>query len=463
MLSVCGWTLHRGRPKDLEQAGFGHLAEVPFIRDGQLAYAELPNRFLIDMALGVWNASSRGERSPDKAPIPPTRETLKSLAYWLINALEWADTRSVDLMECDYASVLIARYQQEMLKGIWSADGRPLKPATVNARVGAALAYQQWGADKKLRGPVSVPTVTTTYRAPSCRNSRSHETKTVEARRGKVRVTPKSLAFPAANQIEAWRKAIHVHPTRGYTEGLLADLMLDTAIRREEAACWRVDTLPMQRRDWQIINPDAPHDRQNVAVTIRFGAKGREYGRDRGDKIGPEGKIRLPFQLAERIDEYRQKVRPKALAVAVRQGKTLAQQKRIHNDAVHLFLNPETGTRYTGKQIYSLWKRVDGPPHWSPHLARHLWACNHLERRMQDHADLMAKILEMPGLTHSSPLLLGLKDTAISVIQLEITPQLRHMNSSTTELYLEWWFARNSLPYQTRVIWDDEHDEEVEA
>ena len=49
------------------------------------------------------------------------------------------------------------------------------------------------------------------------------------------------------------------------------------------------------------------------------------------------------------------------------------------------------------------------------------------------------------------------------MIQLEITPQLRHMNSSTTELYLEWWFARNSLPYQTRVIWDDEHDEEVEA
>lgn len=458
-----GWTLHRARPEDLEQAGFGNLADVPFIRDAELAYAELPNRFLIDIVLGVWDSRSRREHSPEWAPIRPTRETLKSLSYWLVNALEWADTRSVDLMNCDYSSVLIARYQQEMLKGIWSSDGRPLKPATVNARVGAALAYQQWGAAKKLREPVSVPTVTTTYRAPSFRNSRSHEIKTVEARKGKVRVTPRSLAFPAAKEIEAWRKAIHAHPTRGQTEGLLVDLMLDTAIRREEASCWRVDTLPTQRRDWKIINPDEPREYQNVSVTIKYGAKGREYGRDHDDKIGPEGEIKLPLQLAERIDNYREKVRPKALAVAIRQGKTLAQQERIRDDSVHLFLNPETGSRYTGKQIYSVWKRVEGPPHWSPHLARHLWPCSYLERRMKDHADLMAKILKMPGLTHSSPLLLGLKDTALSVIQLEIGPQLRHMNSSTTELYLEWWFARSSLPYQPREIWDDEDDEEGNA
>lgn len=458
MLCEFGWTVHRLRPEDLEPAGYAHLADVPFIRDGELKYATQPNRFLIDVALGVWSASSR-----DKASVPPTGESLKSLAYWLVNALEWADTRSVDLMTCDYVRDLVGRYQEEMLNGIWSADGSPLKPATVNVRVGAALAYQQWGADKKLREPVSVPTVTTTYKAPSYRHSRSHETKTVQARQGKARVTPSSLAFPAAKQIEDWRKAIYAHPTRGETEGLLVDVILDTAIRREEAACWRVDTLPMQRIDWKIINPDQPPEHQNVMVSIKYGAKGKGYGWDHGDKIGPEGEIKLPLPLAERIDAYRQKARPKALAVAVKAGKTLAQQKRIRDDSVHLFLNPETGSRYTGKQIYSLWKRGDGPPHWSPHLARHLWACKYLERSMKDHAELMAKILEMPGLTHSSPLLLALKDTAISVIQLQITPQLRHMNSSTTERYLEWWFARNSLPYQPREVWEDEDDEGGEA
>jgi hypothetical protein len=461
MPSNFGWTLHRVPPEELNQAGFGDLVDVPFVRDGDLAYAELPNRFLIDLALGFWSIRGRDKddsvdqgRSP-----PPTRESLKSVAYWLVNALEWADTRSVDLMNCDYVSVL-GRYQEEMLQGIWSADGSPLQAATVNARVGAVLSYQQWGAAKKLREPVSIPTVTATYWAPSYRNSRSHETRTVKARKGKVRVTPKTLAFPKAKQIEAWCEAIKAHPTRGQTEGLLVDLILGTAIRREEAACWRVETLPMARREWKIINPDEPPEYQHVEVTIKYGAKGRQYGRDHGDKIGPANEIKLPLRLAERIDEYRQKLRPKALAAAVRQGKTLAQQRRIRDASVQLFLHPATGKRYSGKQIYSMWKRVESPAHWSPHLARHLWACNHLERRMRDQADLMTKILDIPGLTSSSPLLLGLADTAHSIIQLEITPQLRHVNSNTTDQYLEWWFAKNSLPYQTGAIWDDEDDEE---
>lgn len=466
MTQEYGWTLHHARADDLAQAGFGHLAHVPFIRNSALGYAETPNRFLIDLALGVWDARGRGDRRVQlhgEAPTPPSHQTLLSFAYWLTNALEWADVRGIDLMQCDYASVLIRRYQYEMQQGIWSADGRPLKAATINARVGVALSYQKWGVDKSLREPVVVPTVTTTYQAHSYKNSRSHETKTVDARQGKLRVTPSTLAFPAAADIEDWRKAIHLHPTRGQTEGLLIDLILDSAIRREEASSWRVDTLPLDRRNWQIINPDQPPEHQSVLVKLIYGTKGREYGRDNGDKIGPEGKIKLPLLLAERLDEYRQKVRPKALAIAVRRGRNVAQQQRIRDGAVHLFLNAETGKRYTGKQIYSVWTSVKRPPHWSPHLARHWWACCYLERRMRDHAELMAKILALPGLTHSSPLLLGLKDTAVSIIQLEITPQLRHASSGTTQTYLEWCFNRNGLPYQHRVIWGDEEDEEGEA
>lgn len=463
MTQEYGWTLHHARGDDLEHAGFGHLARVSFIRDSALGYAETPNRFLIDLALGVWDARGRGERrlqSNGEAPTPPSQQTLLSFAYWLSNALEWADVRGIDLMQCDYSSVLIRRYQDEMNKGIWSADGKPLKPATINARVGIALSFQQWGVDKGLREPVLVPTVTTTYRAHSDKNSRSHESKTFEARQGKLRVTPSTLVFPGSAEIEDWRKAIHLHPTRGKTEGLLIDLILDTAIRREEASCWRIDTLPLDRHEWKIVNPDQPPEHQAVVITLKHGTKGKEYGRDHGDKIGPEGKIKLPLLLAERIDSYRQKIRPKALAIAVRRGTSVAQQQRIRDESVHLFLNPETGKHYTGKQIYSVWTSVKRPPHWSPHFARHWWACCYLERRMKDHADLMAVVLALPGLTHSSPLLLGLQGTAVSIIQLEITPQLRHMSSSTTETYLEWLFNRNGLPYQPRVIWSDKDDDE---
>lgn len=452
-----GWTLHRANSADLARAGYGHLTDTPFIRDATLAYAELPNRFLIDLALGVWNARSKGERSArlHNSSVPPSRESLLSLAYWLCNALEWADSRAIDLMVCDYSSVLIRRYQEEMLRGIWSADGRPLKPATVNARVGAVLAYQHWGAAKGLRDPVSVPTVTTTFLAPNNTSSRSNPTKTVEARRGKVRVTPSTLMFPSADQIDAWRKTIHGHHSRGQTEGLLVDLILDTAIRREEAACWRVNTLPLSRSDWRVINSGEPPEHQLVTVNLRYGTKGKEYGRDHDDKIGPEAEIKLPFPLAQRIEAYRESIRPKALAMAVRRGKSVAAQQKIRDDSVHLFLHPETGIRYSGKQIYSLWTSASGPSHWSPHLGRHWWACNYLQRRMRDQAELMRKILELPTLTDSTPLLLALKDTALSVIQLEITPQLRHASSTTTERYLTWWFSRNSLPYQPRAIWDD--------
>lgn len=221
-----GWTVHHGRACDLMQAGFAHLERQPFIRGSALQYATVPNAFLIDRALGVWDPKFRGKA---RTAVPPSTRTIENFAYWLCNALEWAESRGVDLMRCDYSTVLIARYQQEMLKGIWSASGKPLHASTANVRVSTAVEYQMWASDKGLRQAVSVPTVTTTYVAPSAHNSRSHEPKTVLARQGKARVNPRALVFPSKSEIEAWSERIHSHPTRGVTEGLLTDLILDTA------------------------------------------------------------------------------------------------------------------------------------------------------------------------------------------------------------------------------------------
>ncbi|MFO1305355.1 MAG: hypothetical protein U1F54_16635 [Burkholderiales bacterium] len=447
-------------PKVLVGSGFGALASHPFIFDSEPSYARLPNQFLIDRGLGVWDPKQRGA---NRNPHPPGRVSMRNFARWLANALEWAEARTIDLMTADYTTILIARYQDEMLKGIWSADNRPLKPNTFNPRVEIALEYQMWGADKGFREPFTIPTVTTTYVAGSHDNSKSHEVKSVQSRKGKVKVNKRTLSFPSQEEIEAWRKRVHERPISGETDVLIVDLILNTAIRREEAACWRVDTLPLDPKEWKIANPDQPEEFQNVLVDIKFGTKGKQYGIDEyGDKIGPEGTIHVPLWMARRIHNYRNKERLLALKPLLKKARTLEGQRRLLQQAVHLFIHRDTGERYTGNQIYTLWTRVEGPNHWSPHMGRDWWACCYLDERMKQHADLIQKVLKLPSVTPEHPVVLALKDTAQTVIQLEIRPQLRHERSRTSEIYLQWLFAKLRVSLNMTRQWV-ELDEETEG
>lgn len=450
-MPIYGYNVAYLEPVALAEAGFGHLADQPFIFDSAPGYARLPNQFLIDRALGIWEPKGRGK---SRHPMPPSRVSMLNYARGLCNALEWMEARDIDLVTADYSTVLIGRYQQEMLKGIWSADNRPLKANTVNSRVQVALEFQMWAADKGLRAPFHVPTMTRTYVAGSYKNSRSQATKSHESRIGKAKVNKRMLCFPALSEIEVWRQLVQERPVVGLTDGLVADLILNTAIRREEAACWRVDTLPLDVKDWQIVNPEEPEEYQSVLVTIKYGTKGRQYGVDEyGDKIGPEGSIHIPIWLARRLHAYRNKERLVALQQKVKNGKTVAAQKRLQQQAVHLFLHPLTGERYTGDQIYTFWSRVQGPPHWSPHLGRDWWACRYLEERMKQHSNLIQQILGNPNISPEHPMVLALCDTAQTVIQLEIRPQLRHASSRTTEIYLEWLFAKMRVPLTMNPQW----------
>lgn len=446
----------------LVASGFAALTYQPFLLDPQSGYARLPNRFLIDRGLGYWEPKWRGTK---RNPIPPSRISMKNFARWLANALEWADTRSIDLMRGDYVSDLIGRYQQEMLRGIWSADDRPLAAETVNSRVQIALEFQMWAADKGLREPFVIPTTTTTYIAGSHDNSRSHEVKVVQSRKGKVKVNKRTLSFPSVEEIEAWRERVHQRSVVGATEGLIVDLILNTAIRREEAACWRVDTLPLDPKGWTIANPDQPEEVQSVIVTISYGAKGKQYGIDEhGDKIGPEGEIHIPLWIAKRLHGYRNKERLIALKQRLK-GVKPVEARRIMEETVHLFLNPVTGLRYKGDQIYAFWSRVQGPEHWSPHLGRDWWACRYLEERMKQHAALIEQVLKMPNISIEHPIVLALRDTAMTVIQMEIKPQLRHASSRTTEIYLHWLFAKVRVPLTMTRQWvalDEEYREDAE-
>lgn len=443
--------------KLLEEAGFGKVAHIPAIFDSEPGYARLPSQFLIERALGVWDPKWRGAR-PN--PQPPSRVSIKDFADWLCHGLEWAEIRGIDLMTADYSTVLIGRYQQEMLKGIYSAQNRPLSAETVNARVQTALDYQMWCADKRHREPFLIPTVTRAYVAGSHTNSKSHETKTVESRKGKVKVNVRQLVFPTDEEVKEWRQRIYDQPTVGRVQGLLVDHILNTAIRREEAACWRVDTLPLDPVRWKVVNPTQPEEVQQIAVEIKHGTKGREFYVDEfGDKVGPQGTILVPFWLAKRIHDYRNNDRLLALKQATKGVRDPAKARRIIDQAVHLYINPQTGLRYTGPQIYEFWTKVDGPEHWSPHLGRHWWACQYLWQRMQEHIALIQQVqgIDHPNADH--PLLRELRGTVQTVIQLEIKSQLRHVNSQTTEIYLQWLFNQLRVPLALARAWQEEDEE----
>lgn len=453
-----GFKLVMPAPDELTKAGFGKVALVPVIFDSEPGYCRLPSRFLIDKALGVWDPKWRGAR-PN--PYPPSRISMKNIGYWLCNALEWAEVRALDLMTCDYANVLIGRYQQEMLRGIWSLRGEPLAAQTVNARVDAALEFQLWCADKGYREPFLIPTVTRSYVSASYVNSKSHEAKTVEARKGKVKPNKHNLVFPTDEQIRLWRNRVYDQPVVGATHGLMVDHILETAIRREELACWRVDTLPLNPSDWKIVNPVQPLTKQQVSVEIEKGTKGRQYFIDEfGDKVGPRGAIQVPLWLCQRIHAYRNKERLLALKHVTRGERDRAKVRQLIDQSVHLYLHPKTGVRYSGDQIYQLWTKGDGPAHWSPHLGRDWWACQYLLQKMQEHSTL---IKQLHGITASNVdnqlLLRALKDTVLQVIQLEIKPQLRHASAATTEIYLQWLFNQLRVPLNLTRLWHEEDEE----
>jgi hypothetical protein len=319
----------------LEKRGFGRVAHLPYIMDSRPGYHRIANQFLIDLGLGEWSSRTRGlERA---STMPPTEATMHDYAHWLLNYLEYCHVRGKDPLKSDYKIDLIQGYQGEMSTGSWSRDNTRLAAKTVNSRVDIACMFLQWAVDKGLREPFHVPKVRKTAVTYSRTSSGVQATRTVEARRGKVRQGKRRLAFPDEREIGAWLRRVR---EKCAVEGLYAELILETAVRRAEAAAWRVDTLPLDPYEWDIVNQNKPIEHQAVCVKLRYATKGPGHGKDHGDKIGPEGDILLPMPLALKLHEYRQKVRPKALTMALRRAKNSREAEILRKDAIHLFLEP---------------------------------------------------------------------------------------------------------------------------
>lgn len=443
-----------GEMNILADAGYAKVAHLPCLFDGRPGYNRLGSQYLIERGLGFWDPVHRGKKD---AQLPPASISMKNYAHWLANFLEWCHIRTIDPMKMEYVSDLIGRYQKEMVQGIWSRDNEGLAEKTINSYVNNAIEFLNWATDKKMRAPLAIPKMTSSILRESSTSSVSHLQVQVEVRKGKLRESKRRLGFPEDRIIAAWLKEIYEKEFIGPTAGLICETILETAMRETEAACLRVDTLPRNRANWKIANPTAAVENQAVLVEIRYGTKGHEYGFSHGDKIGPVGIIRISMPLALKLHHYCEVVRPKALSVAILQGRTANEQRKIRDGLVQLFLNPRTGRRYTGGNIYDIWRSVDRPKGWCPHLARDFWACSLLWRRIEDQRKLLEHALKTKV---DESILAALKSNALSVIQLEIQPQLRHRSKETSMIYLQWLADRLGVNLNLHQNWVEELSEE---
>lgn len=407
----------------LTRAGFNRVAHLPFILDSRPGIHRDSSEYLVDRGLGVWNPDSSGVQGR-----PPTAKSIRNYASWLCQFLEWSEARGIDPVKADYLDHVNGRFQADLLLGLWGRTGRSLSARTVNRYVDTATDFLQWMAVKGKRPPVVVPRVTRASRSENARSTGDDRRQANQVRQGRVRESPCNLQMPTDCEVEAWLASVYA--LQGQTLGLMCETVLMSAARRQEVVCWRTDTLPPDPRDWQIVNPTADIKHHLVSVRLRFGTKGKDYGIDHSDKVGPERLIKIPLHFAQKLHAYRKNVRPRLLQRWVGNARGLRAQRERLNNSVHLFLNQE-GSRQSVSGFYDAWKSGTLPyPAWSPHLGRHWWACS----------TLLAEI--SAGREHGEPEYRGSGTlTALlmaGVIQMKIVPQLGHISSNTTRRYIQW-------------------------
>jgi integrase len=369
-----------------------------------------------------------------KRPRYPTKKTLENIANHLSNFIEWMQWKSADWRALDYTGGVMA-YQSDMFSGQWAAEGSGLSAGTVNNRIGEACSFLKWAAHRRLRDQFKLVSAPVNKRGKSGTSSVGHLPNEIKARAGGFRSDPGILRLPTEEEVLRWLRDVRLR--RGPTKALMCTLVLETAIRIQEAVQWRVDTLPLDQRQWVVIGG-------NVQVTICYGAKGPKRHPDSDE--GPPRIISVPISLAKKLDTYRslRRVVLHGRWVQAAKSKSEMQSRRLQPMPNRLFLSDYTGRPFTDQAFYSGWKNVPSLPYkeWSPHLGRHYWACITLLRSQQEKAASIGKQLDqLPDDWITSQ--------ATTDIQLIIRPQLGHVSDETSQLYLKWIHGAVSLTKYT--------------
>jgi len=410
-------------PEHLVAAGFPTIAHVPCIFDSEWRYHEVASRYLRARARSLNNLG--GHRRHQNRPRYPTKKSLRSYGESLVNFLEWCASSSRDWVTLDYTDDLLHGYQADMSTGRWSARRVSLQARTINKRIDEACKFLQWAAGQGLREPFDVPMREVATPAKSSTSTRRGEWVS-EVRVGSVRPDPTTLRIPRDEEVTAWHRSVLVES--GPTKALMCELVLETAVRREEAVQWRIDTLPINPDDWNITG-------DKVMVKIRHGTKGPKRKDESGAEIGPARDISLPLTLAYALHQYRETVRPKLLAAYVKSASSLEEKRaRMKNATQRLFLSDHNGEPVSAQRFYEAWVGASRLPYpgWSPHLGRHWWACKTLLTvcRLRLGVAPGGQVFgETEGVLISS---------ANDAIMLVLGPQMGHISEQTTKMYLVW-------------------------
>lgn len=409
------------------EAGFQDLSGVPFVLRDDWSYHDEASWFIRDRALLAYKPGLDSIAAQASGKYP-TRKSLEAFGRSVINFLEWCEARHVRWQDVEFTSHLINGYQAEMMRGSWSSSGNKLNPNTVNGRVSEALHFLDWAGQRGLREHFQVLTVTKNIVVPTHRNTHGHQAMQKEVRAGRVRPNPSTLRLPTDEEVKAWHRSVTIES--GFTKGLMCEVILKTAIRREEVSQWRVDTLPIDRADWQVRG-------DNVTVAIMYGTKGGKDEDEEGLEYGPSRSITFPLSLAERLAHYREFVRPVNWSKYVRAAKTdVERRERRRNQPKRLFLSDAIGRPVTASRLYEAWVHASRCPFpgWSPHGGRHYWACKTLIKAIERHR--LAVEGSAGELSALSPT--WITGCATDTLMLEIRPQLGHIDLATTEMYIQW-------------------------
>ncbi|NOS73120.1 MAG: site-specific integrase [Methyloglobulus sp.] len=400
----------------MTDAGFRDIARVPAIFDENWKYQAEASWYLRDRF--------RGEAFGDKeSGRYPTRQSLETFARALCDFLEWCDWAQRPWQEVEYTNDLINGYQKHMEAGTWSANHRSLAASTINSRIDEACYFLKWSVQKALRPPFKAKTRTVS-RIVGGISVRSHTPQEIVTRIGKVRADPMELNIPSADEIVKWLKCVKLE--KGQTKALMCELIVKSAIRREECAQWRMWTLPLSRGEWSIYG-------QQVTVKIEYGAKGPKRLGQHGVEIGPSRFVVIPLDLAERIHFYREFIRPKIRMNYVNAAvDSTERRKRLRQVEHRLFISEHDGEPITGKQLWKAWTEVNIKPYsgWSPHLGRHYWSCRTLLDSFREREKLLAN-----GVVITGDWIAGNAQSDLLTI---IQPQLGHIDTQTTNIYLRW-------------------------
>lgn len=402
--------LHQDRPSALAH-GVGALHAVPVLyyehddpaAIGGSLFIEPAYAYLRAKALGTWvRQALAGDY--DFATKPSSANSLKTYADHLSNFFSWCRRYRVDWKTATYAD-LLEDYQARMVSGEWSNTGKPLAGSTINQRMTRIIDFLVFAGEAGYR-LAFVPMMTVAPRSATFSGK--------VRRAGAVRIDDAHIDIPTIASVQQWLDAFRADQSRA--QHLMARTALETGMRREEVTSFRASQLPTLA---------AIAGQASYPIRIEFGTKGQRILGD-PEKRGKPRTVHFPVRLLEELIRYRDTLRRKILA-------DLKMRRPGARAPKELFLSERTLGPYRPNTMTKAWEASrDRPnPAWTPHAARHFWACYTLIGHLEP---VFAERSAAGGSIPQSELLASIEH----IIATEIRDALGHVSTDTTYQYLRW-------------------------